>query len=74
MMKQNMGNLDRVIRFIVVIAVIILLWTEVIKGTFATILGIIAIIFVVTSITGFCPSYVPLKISTRKKLEKEDSK
>jgi hypothetical protein len=73
-MKQNMGNPDRIIRFIVVIAVIILLWTEVIKGTFATILGIIAIILVITSITGFCPIYVPFKISTSKKTDKEESK
>lgn len=71
-MKQNMANIDRIIRFVVVIAVIILLWTEVIKGTFATILGIIAIILVITSITGFCPLYVPLKISTRKKTETEE--
>lgn len=73
-MKQNMGNLDRIIRFIVVIAVIILLWAEVIKGTFATILGIIAIILVITSITGFCPLYVPLKISTRKKTDTTEEK
>jgi len=71
-MKQNMANIDRIIRFVVVIAVIILLWTEVIKGTFATILGIIAIILVITSITGFCPLYVPLKISTRKKTDTEE--
>jgi hypothetical protein len=69
-----MSNIDRIIRFIVVIAVIILLWTEVIKGTFATILGIIAIILVITSITGFCPLYVLLKISTKKKTDKEETK
>ena len=65
-LTNNMSALDRFIRFIIVIAVIVLLWTEVLKGTFATIVGIVGIVFVVTSVYGWCPVYAILKISTKK--------
>jgi hypothetical protein len=32
-------------------------------------LGVLALIFFITSLISFCPLYVPLKISTRKKSE-----
>ncbi len=70
-MKKNMGIWDRLIRTILAIVVIILYITKVISGTAAVILGIIAVIFLLTSIIGFCPLYVPFKISTKKK-EKEE--
>ena len=37
------------------------------SGVWAVILGILAVIFVVTSLIGFCPLYAPLKLSTRGK-------
>ena len=64
---KNMGTADRIIRFILAAAVAVLYFTKVISGTLAIILGIIAIIFIVTSLVGFCPLYVPLKIKTCKK-------
>jgi len=45
----------------------VLYMTNVISGTVAIILGILAIIFILTSFIGFCPLYVPLKLSTIKK-------
>ena len=66
-MKQNMGTADRTIRIIMAIVVAILYFTNQITGTVATILGIFAIVFLVTSAIGFCPIYVPFKISTKKK-------
>jgi hypothetical protein len=66
-MKQNMGTIDRVIRVILAIVVLVLYLTGNISGTAAIILGIFAVIFVLTSLVGFCPLYVPLKISTKKK-------
>ena len=65
-MKKNMGTIDRAIRVILAIVVAVLYFTNVITGTVAIILGIFAIIFIVTSFIGFCPLYVPLKISTKK--------
>jgi hypothetical protein len=66
MMKKNMGVIDRTIRVILAIVVAVLYFTEVIPAIAAIILGVIAIIFIITSLIGFCPLYVPLKISTRK--------
>ncbi|MGD8538695.1 MAG: DUF2892 domain-containing protein [Candidatus Aminicenantes bacterium] len=66
-MKKNMGAADRIIRTILAIVVAILYFTNQITGIAAIILGIIAIIFLLTSFVGFCPLYAPFKISTRKK-------
>ena len=66
-MKQNMGTIDRVIRVILAILVLVLYLAGSISGTAAIILGIFAVIFVLTSVVGFCPVYVPFKISTKKK-------
>ncbi len=66
-MKNNMGAADRIIRFVLAVLVLILYLTGTISGTLAIILGILAIVFVITSFIGFCPAYVPLKLSTKKK-------
>lgn len=66
-MKKNMGTVDRIIRLILAIVVAVLYFTGQISGIAAIILGILALIFVVTSAIGFCPLYVPFKISTLKK-------
>lgn len=63
-MKKNMGTIDRIIRILLAIAVVILYITGSITGYAAIILGILAIVFIITSLIGFCPLYVPLKIST----------
>ena len=65
-MTKNMGTVDRIVRFVVAVAVAILYFTGVISGTLAIILGVLAIIFLATSIVGFCPLYAPFKLSTRK--------
>lgn len=66
-MKKNMGLLDRALRTIIAIVIIALYLAGQITGIAALILGIIAVIFLVTSAVSYCPLYVPLKISTIKK-------
>ena len=66
-MKKNMGGADRIIRILLAVIVGLLYFTDRITGTAAIILGIIAIIFLLTSFAGTCPLYIPLKISTTKK-------
>ena len=66
-MKKNMGTVDRVIRVLVAVIILVLYFTHVISGTLAVILLILAGIFIVTSLLGICPLYIPLGISTRKK-------
>lgn len=63
-MKINIGAVDRAIRLILVALVVILYLTDNISGIAAIILGIFALIFVVTSFTGFRPLYYPFKITS----------
>jgi hypothetical protein len=63
-MKKNMGTIDRVIRVILAIVVGILYLNGSISGTASIILGILAVIFILTAAIGFCPLYVPFNIST----------
>lgn len=66
-MKTNMGVIDKVIRVLIAVAIIILYFTNVLSGTLAVILLILAGVFVLTSLIGFCPLYLPFGLSTRKK-------
>ncbi|MHB1214334.1 MAG: YgaP family membrane protein [Thiobacillus sp.] len=65
-MKQNMGGVDKVIRLVVVAIIAVLYFAGQITGTAAIILGIVAVAFLVTSLIGWCPTYVPFGISTKK--------
>ena len=65
-MKQNMGTLDRILRIALVAVVAVLYFTDVISGTLALVLGIVGLILLLTSLTSFCPLYVPFKLSTKK--------
>jgi hypothetical protein len=66
-MKKNMGTADRVLRLIAALAIIILYFTDQISGAVAIVLLIISAIFIFTSFISFCPLYVPLGLSTRKR-------
>ena len=65
-MQKNMGVADRAIRILVALAVAWLYFTHRISGTLALVLGVIAVAFLVTSFIGWCPSYLPFGLSTRK--------
>lgn len=62
-----MGTIDKVIRIMVAVVVVVLWLTNVISGTLAIILLAFSAIFIVTSFLSFCPLYLPLGLSTRKK-------
>ncbi len=66
-MKKNMGSLDKTLRILAAIAVAILYYTNVISGTTALILGVLAVVFVITSFLSFCPLYLPFGINTGRK-------
>lgn len=65
-MKTNMGTTDRLIRTVIVVAIAALYFMGRIGGTLAIVLGVVAVVFLVTSIVGFCPAYLPFGFSTRK--------
>ena len=66
-MRKNMGSADRIIRILVAAAVIALYFGNLISGTTAIILLVLAGVFILTSFMSFCPLYLPFGISTRKK-------
>jgi hypothetical protein len=66
-MKKNMGSIDKFIRVLIAAVIAVLYFTDQITGTAAIVLGIIAVVFLLTSAVGFCPLYWPLKLSTLKK-------
>jgi hypothetical protein len=66
-MALNMSAWDRLFRLIIALGIAVLFLTEILTGTWAIILGILAVIFFITAVIGFSPLYVPFKFSTRKK-------
>ncbi|HCU56646.1 MAG TPA: DUF2892 domain-containing protein [Anaerolineaceae bacterium] len=66
-MKKNMSNLDRILRIIIAAAVAVLYFMGILSGTWAIILGVIAVIFLLTDLIGFCPLYTSIGFSTLKK-------
>lgn len=68
-MKKNMGIIDKIIRILVAVVVVILYFAGIISGTLAIVLLVLSGVFILTSLISFCPLYLPLGISTTKKKE-----
>ena len=66
-MKQNMGNIDKVVRILVAIVIAGLYFANLISGTVGIVLLSLAGVFILTSFMSFCPLYLPFGLSTRKK-------
>jgi len=66
-MKRNMGIADRIIRLALVALVVVLYFTNQLSLVASVILGILALAFLVTSLVGTCPLYLPFGLSTRRK-------
>ncbi len=65
-MKKNMGGVDRFIRLVIALVIGALAYFNVITGTLAAVLLILAGVFALTSFVSFCPLYAPFGISTCK--------
>lgn len=61
-----MGIADRVIRLVIVIALLTLYFTGVVSGLLGTIFIVASVIFTMTSILSFCPIYAVLGLKTCK--------
>ena len=66
-MKANVGIYDQAVRTLLAIAIAALYYFNLIDGTTAQVLLILAAILVLTSLFGFCPLYKLLHISTEEK-------
>jgi hypothetical protein len=63
-MKKNMGNADRIIRVLIAAVIAVLYFTNVITGTFAYVLLVLGAVFLLTSLVGTCPLYLPFGLNT----------
>ncbi len=66
-MTRNMSDMDRIVRVVVAVIFAALYFGKVVSGVLGIILLVLAVVFVLTSLVGFCPLYVPFKFSTYKK-------
>jgi hypothetical protein len=69
-MKKNVGTIDKVIRLLIALVIIVLYFTNLVTGTLAVILFIVAALLILTSIIGICPVYLLFGLSTLKGEEK----
>jgi uncharacterized membrane protein len=67
-MKKNVGNIDKTVRLIVALAIVVLLLLDVvaITSTLGIIMAVVAVIFAGTALVGTCPLYLPFGLSTKK--------
>lgn len=60
-----MGTLDRLLRTLIAVFIGILYLLDVLTGTWAIIVGTIAIVFLLTSFIGTCPLYLPFDLPVK---------
>lgn len=70
-MKCNLSILDRILRIVLAVAIAIFFFLGLLKGVAAIVLGVLAVIFFLTAVIGFCPIYATFSISTKKACEVE---
>lgn len=62
---KNMGLADRIARLIAVAAIAIAWRLGYLSETTAVVMGVVALAFLLTSLVGVCPAYIPFRFSTR---------
>jgi len=72
-MKNNMGVIDRCIRFVLALVFIMLYATRAVVGTWGIILLVIAATFILTSFLGTSPLYLLFKIDTRSHSKRKEA-
>ena len=70
-MKKNVGNTDKLIRLLAAAVFVVLFVTNVVSGTLAIVLLVLAGIFALTSLIGFCPIYAVVGMNTCPTAEKK---
>jgi hypothetical protein len=63
-MKKNMGTTDKAIRILIAVLIAGLYFGNVITGTVGIVLLVLAVVFLLTSLVGFCPIYALLGMNT----------
>jgi len=63
-MKKNLGSADRVIRIVLAAGLGYLYFSHTVTGTLGIVLGIVAVVLLLTSFISFCPLYAMLGCKT----------
>ena len=66
-MKKNIGTIDKAVRLVVAAIILLLYFTNVISGTLALVLLVVAAVLAITSLIGICPLYMLFGINTLSK-------
>jgi len=64
---KNIGKADKIVRVLIAVLFTVLFLNQVITGVMGVILVILAGVFLLTSVVGTCPLYLPFKINTNHK-------
>ena len=65
MFRQNVGGFDRIFRIMVGLLLIVLGFL-VLSGIWGLVVGIFGFVPLLTGLVGWCPLYLPFKLTTRK--------
>ncbi len=63
-MKKNMGSADRIIRLVLAAIAVFLYYNGTLAGTLGIVALVVASVFALTSLVGFCPLYRIVGLST----------
>ncbi len=61
---KNIGKADKIVRVLIAVLFTVLFLNQVVTGIVGVILVILAGVFLLTSVVGTCPLYLPFKINT----------
>lgn len=65
-MKANVGSVDKLVRLVLAIVLILLFYFEVLTDSLGIVALIVALVLTVTSLINFCPLYAIFKMNTCK--------
>jgi zinc transporter ZupT len=66
-MKKNIGNLDKFIRILIAVIIVVLYIAEIVSDILGFVLLFLAGAFILTSFLSFCPLYKLFGLTTRKR-------
>jgi hypothetical protein len=65
-MTKNVGKIDMIVRIILAVVLAYLDWSGTVTGTMSWVVGIVAVVMLVTAFVKFCPLYKIIGVDTCK--------
>lgn len=65
-MTKNVGKIDSIVRIVLAVILAYLDWSGTVTGTLSWVVGIVAVVMLVTAFVKFCPLYKILGVDTCK--------